>query len=307
MLAAIFLTAQTAYAYWIWTPKSGKWTNPKTAVKVTPSQQLESARALFEAKRYNDARREFSKLINAYPKSSEAADSQYYIGRIDEASGRAYQAFQSYQKMIDKYPFSERIQEAIEREYKIADDFMSGRNRKGKGVSLPAENPCVEIFTKVVENSNYGPLADKAQYKLGLVLKGLGRYYEAEEAFFRLIKGYPDSEWVDAAKFQIAACRAAVSRGSDYDQGATKDASDRFQEFVNLHPDAVLTAEAQKNIAVLKDKEARSNYNSGRFYERQKAFKSAEIYYNDVVANYPETVWAAKSLERLQVLERRGK
>ena len=94
---------------------------------------------------------------------------------------------------------------------------MGGQKRKTLGVTLPVENPAIEIFGKVVENSTYGPLAPKAQYKLGLVLKGLMRYYEAEEEFNKVVSRYPDSEWSAAAKFQIASCRSNLSKGFAYD------------------------------------------------------------------------------------------
>lgn len=301
------LSLQTAYPYWIWTPKTGKWVNPKTAVKPNPKEQFSYAKSFYELKKYDDAEREFKKLLKAYPKAFEAAESQYYLGLIKEEQDNPYEAYQAYQKVIDKYPFSERIQEIIERQYNIAEAFMTGQKRKVLGLNLPVENPAIEIFSKVIENSTYGPMASKAQYKLGLVLKSLMRYYEAEEAFNKVISNYPDSEWLDAAKFQIASCRAAVSRSSDYDQGATREAKEKFEDFVREHPDAVLSRDAEKNIKELREKEAESNYNIGRFYEKQKANTAASVYYNDIITNYPKSPWAAKALERLQVMERMKK
>jgi len=296
------LNIGSAHAYWIWTPKTGKWVNPKTAVKPTPKEQFSLSKELYDAKNYEEAKREFIKLLKNYPKSAEAAESQYYLGLTQEAQHNQYEAFQAYQKVIDKYPFSERIQEIIEREYKIGERFMAGEKRKSMGLDLPVDNPAIEIFAKVVENSTYGPLASQAQYKLGLVLKGLMRYYEAEEAFNKVVSNYPNSEWAEAAKFQLAACRAAVSRSSDYDQGATKDAKQKFEEFVREHPDAVLSRDAEKNIEQLSEKEAESNYNIGRFYEKQKAYDSAAVYYNDIINNYPGSPWAVKALERTQIM-----
>lgn len=309
----IFLTicllfgTSPAHAYWIWTPKSKKWVNPKTAVKPTPKEQFELAQGAYNAKQYEDARREFRKLLKAYPKSLEAAESQYYLGIIEEAEDNLFGAYQSYQKVIDKYPFSERIPEIIEREYKIGEAFMEGKRRKSLGMNLPVENPAIEIFTKVVENSNYGPLAPKAQYKLGLVLKSLLRYYEAEEAFNKVISAYPDSEWVEPAKFQIAACRASLSKNSDYDQEATREAKEKFEDFVREHPDAVLSHDAEANINKLREKEAVSAYNIGRFYEKQKSWKAARIYYNEIVNNYSSSPWAAKAVERLEILDKAKK
>jgi outer membrane protein assembly factor BamD len=307
ILSLVFfcLSQNSAFSYWIWTPKTGKWINPKHAVKPDPKQQFEFAKSFYDLKQYDDALREFKKLIKAYSKSTEASESQYYLGLIEEAKGNAYEAFQAYQKVIDKYPFSERIQEINEREYKIGESFMSGAKRKALGVALPVENPAVEIFAKVVENSTYGPLAPKAQYKLGLILKGLMRYYEAEEAFNKVISNYPGSEWVGPAKFQIAACRQAVSRGSDYDQGSAAEAKEKFQDFLKEHPDAVLSQEAQKNIDQLQDTEAESDYNIAVFYEKQKNFESAKIYYKDIIDNYAQSPWAAKAMERLNILEKK--
>src|SRR3989338_7923773 len=206
----LVLSRATVYPYWIWTPKTGKWTNPKSTVKPSPKEQFNYALEFYDGKKYIEAKREFEKAIKKYPKSFEASESQYYLGLIEEAQGNLYEAYKAYQKVVDKYPFSERIQEIIEREVKIADTFMSGEKRKSLGMALPVENPAIEIFSKVVENSTYGPWAPQAQYKLGLVLKGLLRYYEAEEAFNKVISSYPDSQWAEAAKFQLATTRAAV-------------------------------------------------------------------------------------------------
>jgi outer membrane protein assembly factor BamD len=172
------------------------------------------------------------------------------------------------------------------------------------GMTIPVENPAIEIFQKVVSNSQYGPLAAKAQYKLGLVYKSLLQFYEAEEVFNKIVTSYPDSEWVAAAKFQIASCRAALSRGPAYDQVSSKEAKDKFEEFVRANPDAELSKEAEKNIQSLSEKEAESNYDTARFYEKQKDFKSAEIYYNVIIEGSPQSAWAAKSVERLKIMEK---
>jgi len=304
LLLLSFACIQPAYSYWIWTPKSGKWVNPKNMPKDNPKDQLAYAKSFLDAAKYDQARREFRKLLKAYPKSAEAAESQYYLGVADEAEGKLYEAYQNYQKVIDKYPFSERIQEIIEKEYKLAEKFMAGEKRKAFGVVLPVENPAIEILGKVVENSSYGPLAASAQYKLGLVLKGLSRYYEAEEEFSKVVSRYPSSEWAAAAKFQIASCRSSLSKGADYDQGAAQEAKEKFEEFAREHPDAILSLEAEKNIRGIKEKEAESSYNIARFYEKQKAFDSAKIYYNDIIDNYQDTVWASQAVARLQIIER---
>jgi outer membrane protein assembly factor BamD len=303
LLIFFCLAIQPVQAYWIWTPKTGKWVNPKNLPKDNPGEQFAYAKTFFDSSKYEDAKREFRKLLKAFPKSAEAAESQYYLGLAEEQQGKLYEAYQAYQMVIDKYPFSERIQEIIGLEYKIAEKFMSGEKRKALGIDLPVENPAIEIFGKVVENSIYGPLAPKAQYKLGVVLKGLMRYYEAEDEFNKVVSRYPDSEWSAAAKFQIASCRASLSKGFAYDQGSAQEAKEQFEEFVRAHPDAVLSLDAEKNIGQIREKEAEASYNIAVFYEKQKAFDSAKIYYNNIIEEYAQSSWAAQAADRLRIME----
>jgi len=312
LLVAIFIllslwVTPPAFSFWVWTPKTGRWVNPKYAVRPTPVEQLEYAQTLYNDKKYKDAKREFQQLIRYYPRAAEAAEAQYFLGLCEEAQDSLFEAYLNFQKVIDKYPFSKRIQEVIEKEYKIAEAFMSGKTRQVMGISLPVENPAIEIFRKVIENSTYGPLAASAQYKLGLILTSLGLYLEAEEEFQKVISNYPKSEWTEAAKFQIASCRASISKGPDYDQEATSEAKAKFEDFVREHPDVALSREAETNIQKLKEKEAESAFSAGVFYEKQKRYESAKIYYNHVIDKYPQSIWAAKSLEKLQSLERKKK
>jgi len=306
-IISILLMADLAHAFWIWSPKTGKWVNPKYAVKPTPAEQLDSALRFYQEDRLKEARREFERLLQHYSKSQQAADAQYYLGMIEEKQGRLYEAYLGYQKVIDKYPFSSRINEIIERQFRIAEQFMQGQKRKALGITLPVENPAIEIFRKVIDNSTYGPLAAEAQYKLGLILKSLGRFFEAEDEFNKVIKNYPQSEWVTAAEFQIAECRANISPSPDYDQEATREAKEKFQEFVLSHSDAALSSQAEKNIRELQEREAQGYYDTAVFYEKQRAYNAAKIYYNIVIEDYPRSLWAAKALSKLHALEQQNK
>ena len=52
-----------SHAAWVWTPESGKFINPKNAVKETPKDQLAFAVDLYTAKDYKKATDEFQKLL----------------------------------------------------------------------------------------------------------------------------------------------------------------------------------------------------------------------------------------------------
>ncbi|MDD4909161.1 MAG: outer membrane protein assembly factor BamD [Candidatus Omnitrophica bacterium] len=298
------ILAPQAQAFWVWTPKTGRFVNPKHAVKQNPKEQLNFALGFFNAGDYIPAAEEFKKLIKYYPKSHEASEAQFYLGECLMKQADFYSAYKAYQKVIDKYPFSERIQEIVEKEYAIAEKFISGEaERKALGLRLPVDNPAIEILEQIIENSTYGPLAPVAQYKLGLILKDLGRLYEAEEAFEKVANNYPASEWVAAARFQLASTKAATSTGPEYDSGAAGEAKKGFEDFLKVYPDAELSQKARDNITRIKDKEAQFNFDTARFYEKQKEYKAAAVYYKIVLDDYPDSKFASEAVERLSIIE----
>lgn len=304
-LTVFLFLSVPGYGYWIWTPKTGRWANPKYNVKPNPKEQLKFALNLYEQAKYKEAIDECRRLIQYYPKAYEASEAQFYIGLSLENIDKLYEAYLAYQKVIDKYPFSARIEGIIERQLKIGQAFMSGEKRKALGVELPLENPSIEIFRKVIENSTYGKNAALAQYLLGMTLKNLSRFQEARDEFEKVATTYPESEWIAAAKFQAADCASKIAPKSDYDQELTKEAKKKFEDFIESNPDVPLSKEARSQIDSLKEKEAEGNLKIAEFYEKQMKYDSAKIYYQEIVNNCSYCASATKARERLRELEKK--
>jgi outer membrane protein assembly factor BamD len=303
LLIAYFLFCGTSSAFWIWTPESKKWTNPKYAPKESPQEQLNFAKSYYEAKDYATALKEFKKLVKYYPDAVEAPEAQYYYGLCLEETGKYYDAYQAYQKVISKYPFSTRTEDVLQQEYTVAQKLIDYR-ASFVGINMTGENAAIEVFRKIIENAPYGKFAAVSQYKIGLTLKAKGYFDEATKEFQKVVDAYPDSEWADPAKFQIALCADKSSLDASYDQTMTTEAKEKFDEFVKAHPDADLSAQAHERIGALREKEAESQFGIGSFYEKQKAPASARIYYEYVIKNFPQSAWAMKSQERIRVMER---
>ena len=300
----ILIITKPAFAYWVWTPESGKWENPQYAAKDTPEDQIEYALSFYKGGNFKIALKEFKKLIKYYPLSKEAPTAQYYIGRIMEDIDRPYDAFKAYQKVIDLYPYTDLVDDVIEREFKIGELFASGRKISIVGpLKVPAVDKAIEILKAVADNSPYGKYADKAIFNTGLAYKSISDYDNAIMTFKKLIDKYPDSNFIDSARYQLAECSKLLSLKPDYDQTPTIVAREEFEEFVNKHPQSELTDEARQIIDKLKYKEAQNAYNIGQFYEARRMPGSAAVYYRDIIQNYPETEWAQKSQERLNEIE----
>jgi outer membrane protein assembly factor BamD len=306
VIAVIFALPASSFAYWVWTPKTGTWVNPKYAVKDTPQEQMDWAMEFYEAADYKRAVTEFEKLIENYPNSINTPQAQYYIGRSYEEIEDYYQAFLAYQKTIERYPYTERVNEMIERQYKIGSMFLEGQRAKIMGMKiLPAMDKAVEILSEVVENAPYGRYADLAQYKVGEAYKNQEFYEEAVLAYQKLIDDYPNSPLMEDAKYQIALCTYYVSRDPYYDQEFTDRAIAEYEELLKKTSDIELHKEAEETLSRLREKKAKSALGTAKFYERTRHYRSAIVYYKEVAERYADTSVAAEALEKINELEKK--
>ena len=300
------LVSSQAFAFWVWTPESRKWVNPKYSVKETPQKQLEYGLEIAKAEEYKKAETEMAKLIKHYPKAREAAEAQFYIAEFQEKQGDFNKAFESYQMVIKKYPFTQRTNDVVRRQYEMASRLLDGHSEKKKEGFLAkvmiSNVDLEEILSQVIKNAPYGEFAAPAQYKIGLFLKGEGLLQEARDAFEKTVNDYPDSEWAKAARYQIALADADRSAGAGYDQKITASAIEGFKEFVKDYPDAELSKEAKDRISLLREKEAENNFLIAQFYEKQKKYDAAKVYYLIIMNEYADTDWARQASEKVQTL-----
>jgi len=294
-----------SFAFWIWTPETNRWINPKYSVKETPIAQLEFAKEFLDSKDYEKALDEFRKLLKHYPRAREAAEAQFFIAETLEKMNRLFDAFKAYQLVIDKYPFSERFPEVNDREFDIGSRLMEGEGDNGGlwGTVIGSNYNVIEVFQTVIKNSPYGKHAAASQYKIGLYLQGKKLYQEARDEFEKVLNDYPDTEWAKAAKYQLALTDAHRSADAQYDQKVTQVAVEEFKEFVKNNPDAELSEKAQSKIKELREKDAENNFLVAHYYEKQKKYKAARIYYSDIVRDFQDTRWAKEAEDRIRALD----
>ena len=296
----------TGYCYWVWTPETRKWINPKYAPKDTPKEQLLYAMDFFEAKDYKKAIAEFRKIIKYYKRSEAASEAQYYIGRCYEEMDYPYQAFESYQKVIDDYPFTQRTEEIVNRQFEIGNRLYEGEKTKFFGMRFKAiPEQIIDVYKKVVVNAPYSQNAAIAQFRIGELYKKIAFYQEARDAFQKILDDYPDSSVALEAKFQLALTAAVASGGSSYDQSLAKQAQKEFDEFKRAHPDSELVQKAEKEKKEIIERRADHYMQNARFYERIGKYQSAAVYYNKILDEFPDVSCAPTALERLKVVQKR--
>ncbi len=304
-LSLSFTLVDTAHAAWVWSPEAGKFINPDETVQETPQKQYDYAQEFYKKKNLKEAADQFRLLLRKYPGSQVAPESQFRLGTIYEEMGDYYRAFRAYRDLLARYPQSERVAEAVEREFRIGNLFFSGRKAKVMGLSiLPSGPRAIEVFKHIAESAPYSDYGDKAQFQLGLTYKKANQFNEAIQAFQALIDQHPQSPFIPQARYQLADTAYLQSVVATRDQRVMDQAAQEIDRFLTHYPDSTVSEKATKLRQEIDEKNAEKNYRIALFYEKENYLDSAFIYYRDVAARYAHTVWGKKASERLRALER---
>jgi len=291
------------YAQWTWTPQTGRWVNLKRLPKETPQLQIEYARSLLLEGKHDRAWRETRKFITFYEDSEYRDDNQYLRGEIKLAQGKLLEAAKEFQSLIANYPDTDHYDDAIEKQYEIGDRYFErGQKKIDQRWTLWKKRPlkrAVEVYSMVIENQPFTANAAKAQYQVGLCRYTTENYLEAAFDYRRVIEDYPGSDWVDEASYGLAMCYYDMSLPPDYDQTPSQLTIDAINSFGNRYPDDERLAGLREKQSEMQERIAQQQLLTAKFYEKRRKFGSAKIYYEVLVAKYPDSEAAQVATEWL--------
>lgn len=305
VVLALLFSLCPAWAGLTWRPGEG-WTDESgEALQASSAKaQLDMARE-FEAKEnWKDATSAYRGLLRHWPLSIYAGEAQFKLGFMQEKRGEFWPAFQAYQKVISKYPGSQFFDLAVERQYAIGNLYLAGEpQRLWKIPLLPSMNKAVEIFESVVKAAPYGPYAAPAYFQIGQAREKQKKWSDAIEAYNTILDKYPGSDLADDAQYQIGYAWLNAASEPDYDQSAAEKSIEAFQDFLLKFPNSEKIAQAKEHIAQLKGRITQGAFNIAKFYEGQKNYKAAFIYYNEVVRQNPDSSQGKAAKERIEALK----
>lgn len=262
--------------------------------------QLAVARSYQETGQAGRALSSYRNLVRRFPNSPEAPDALYQVARLEEEAGSYNRAFTSYKRLVERYPRTDYFDDAISRIYEIGTMFLEGERLRFLGLpTFPSMDRAVEMFETIIENAPFGRYAARAQFNIGLAREKQGNVAQAIAAFQETVDRYPNSEVAGDALYQIGYTWMQASRTGSYDQSATLRAIEAFEDFIFRFPESEKVAQAEENLSLLSGREVEGTYEVARFYDRQKSYRAAVIYYNDVIRQDPNSDKAARAQARI--------
>src|ERR1043166_8608488 len=286
--------------------------NDKTKYVAPGEEELNgNAKELFEIGQKAEKEGNQKRAISAYKSLARhhshdalAPGALYRAAELQEQLHLYLPAAETYRMVVEKYPTSPHFNDAIEGQFRIGEIYLAGKKLKILGIPMAsALDRAVEIFAAVVRTAPYGKYTARAQFDIGLAREKQGLNDAALQAYQAVIDKFPNEPVAANAQYQIGYLWFMAARSGTKDVAATKNAQTAFQDFLYHYPHSEKGAQARANLELLGHKETTSSFQVAKFYDKQKNYRAAVIYYNEVIRQQPgssESEHAKKRIDQLR-------
>src|SRR6266849_4262194 len=232
--------------------------------------------------------RAYKSLVRRHPKDALAPGAVFRAAELLEQRHDLIAAAQLFRSVVEQYPSSPHFDEAIEAQFRIGEIYLAGKKLKLLGIAFGSSmDRAAEIFAAVVRTAPYGKYTARAQFDIGLAREKQGANEAAIEAYQAVVTKFPKEPVAADAQYQIGYIWFTAARAGTKDLAATTNARTAFQDFLFRYPNSEKTAQARSNLQMLERKQTASSYQVAKFYDKQKNYRAAVIYYNEVIRQEP--------------------
>ncbi len=249
--------------------------------------------------------RAYKSLVRRHPKDALAPGAVFHTAELQEQRQDFIAAAEMFRWLVEHYPSSPHFDEAIEAQFRIGEIYLAGKKLKVLGIPFGSSmDRAAEIFAAVVRTAPYGKYTARAQFDIGLAREKQGANDAAIEAYQAVITKFPKEPVAADAQYQIGYIWFTAARAGTKDLAATTNARTAFQDFLFRYPNSEKAAQARSNLQMLERKQTASSYQVAKFYDKQKNYRAAVIYYNEVIRQQPgstESERAKKRIDQLRV------
>jgi outer membrane protein assembly factor BamD len=247
--------------------------------------------------------RAYKTLVKRYPKDMLAAGALFRAAQLQEQLHLYTPAAESFAQLVEKYPSSPHFEEAIEAQFRVGEIYLNGKKLKVLGIPIAsALDRAVTIFANVVRTAPYGKYTARAQFDIGLAREKQGANDAAIQAYQAVVDKFPNEPLAVDAQYQIGYIWFTAAQLGTKDAAAAANAKTAFEDFLFHYPKSEKAAQARANLETLEHKQTANSYKVAKFYDKQKYYRAAVIYYNEVIRQQPGSSESNEAKKRIDQL-----
>ncbi|MDP9291374.1 MAG: outer membrane protein assembly factor BamD [Verrucomicrobiota bacterium] len=270
----------------------------------TAAEQFHRAEDAEDAGDLRRALVNYRKVVRRFPNSFTAPRAQFQIGALLERLDDPGHAFDAYAKYVTKYQHSADFEQAVEAQFNIAKRFLEGERVRALGVkTFSSMSKAQDMFHSIVVNAPFSKFAPLAQFNYALAIEKEGRFDEAIAAYKELLNRYSSEPIAADAQYQIGYLYLKEARGGSYDRTVREKSREAFEDFASRYPNSEKLAQAKENLDAVTSRQTGSSMEIAKFYDKQRNYRAAVIYYNDVIKQQPGSTQGEAAKTRIEQLK----
>src|SRR5438046_1959121 len=247
--------------------------------------------------------RAYKSLVKRHPKDKVAPNALYRAAQLQEQEHLFFAAADSFSQLVEKYPGSPHFDEAIESQFRIGEIYLNGKKLKFLGIPVAsALDRAVTVFANVVRTAPYGKYTARAQFDIGLAREKQGANDAAIQAYQAVVDKFPNEPIAVDAQYQIGYIWFTAAQLGTKDAAAAANAKTGFEDCLLHSPKHEKAPQASANLDTLEHKQTANSYKVAKFYDKQKYYRAAVIYYNEVIRQQPGSEESNEAKNRIDQL-----
>src|SRR5712691_7660008 len=247
--------------------------------------------------------RAYKSLVKRHPKDALAPTALFRAAQLQEQTRQYTPAADSYLQLVERYPSSAHFDEAIEGQFRVGEIYLNGKKLRVWGIPVAsALDRAVTIFANVVRTAPYGKYTARAQFDIGMAREKQGANDAAVQAYQAVVDKFPNEPIAVDAQYQIGYIWFTAAQLGTNDAAAAGNAKTAFQDFLFHYPKSEKAAQAHKDLDILEHKQTNNSFNVAKFYDKQKYYRAAVIYYNEVIRQQPGSEESNEAKKRIDQL-----
>ena len=262
---------------------------------------------VFEVAGYSEGMKIMDKLSRKASDTPFGTEASVAMAQKYEEKGQYTRALRIYEKLLTEQPNSDFRDQVMNRQYAIANAYLGGQKKQiFRIIKLRGYAEGVRIMEKITDRAGLDS-------KLGLNASiAVAEHYEGKKDFnsaylkwWEISSQYQTGKIGRDALLNMARCKhAAYNKHPEYkrpfyDSSSLSIAKSCYEKFKLLYPGDPEQKNVEKKLEEINEQLAYKQFSIGQYYHKTGNKKSANLYFNMVINDWPGTKASQMAKEML--------
>lgn len=255
----------------------------------------------------DEAQKAANELNSSFPQLKEQGFDDFVKAEIFYAKRNYLKAGKEYDNFLDNWPNSKLYEAGLERQYDLATAFLAGQKiRRLLILRLTAYEEAATMLEKIADRAGDAAISKRALFTLAENYEKRKKFLDAYQVWADIASRWPTGETGKLALRGMARSLHSSYRGPKFSATNLNSAKSYLNTFSQKYPVEAEEINVNASLDLIEQQKAFKDYENARYYKKTENAVAAEIYYDSVIDNWPDSAAAQLSKNELRKLKAEG-